>query len=158
MEKLYHDRGYATVFVDIPEQQVDEEIVRLRVTEGKLRRVSIGGARYFSERKILAALPAASAGTVPLLPELQKELGTVNAQSADRTVVPVLKAGPTPGTVDLALNVKDNLPLHGSLDVNNQYSPDTKPLRATASLSVQQPVPTIGQHLRAISGIAATAG
>ncbi len=135
LEKAYHDRGYATVFVDIPEQDVDEDIVRLRVTEGKLHRVSIGGARYFSERKILAALPAATAGTVPRIPDLQAQLAVLNAQTADRAVVPVLKAGPTPGTVDLAFNVQDKSPLHGSFDVNDQYSPDTKPLRATLSLS-----------------------
>jgi hemolysin activation/secretion protein len=135
LEKAYHDTGYQTVFVDIPEQDVGDAIVRLHVTEGKLHEVSIGGARYFSERKILAALPAAKAGTVPSIPELQQQLAAVNAQSADRSVVPVLKAGPTPGTVDLSIKVDDHLPLHGSIDFNNQYSPDTKPLRATVALS-----------------------
>jgi hemolysin activation/secretion protein len=135
LEKAYHDTGYQTVFVDIPEQDVGDAIVRLRVTEGKLHEVSIGGARYFSERKILAALPAAKAGTVPSIPELQQQLAAVNSQSADRSVVPVLKAGPTPGTVDLSIKVEDHLPLHGSIDFNNQYSPDTKPLRATVALS-----------------------
>jgi hemolysin activation/secretion protein len=135
LEKTYHDAGYQTVFVDIPEQDVGDAVVRLRVTEGKLHEVSIGGARYFSERKILAALPAAKAGTVPSIPELQQQLAAVNSQSADRAVVPVLKAGPTPGTVDLSIKVEDHLPLHGSIDFNNQYSPDTKPLRATVALS-----------------------
>src|SRR5208282_2539585 len=50
LEKAYHDRGYQTVFVDIPEQDVADAIVRLRVTEGKFRDVSISGARYYSER------------------------------------------------------------------------------------------------------------
>jgi hemolysin activation/secretion protein len=50
-------------------------------------------------------------------------------------VVPVLKAGSVPGTVDLALQVHDTLPLHGSLEFNNQASLDTRPLRAIASLS-----------------------
>ncbi len=135
LEKTYHDLGYATVFVDIPEQDVGESVVRLRVTEGRLRQVGISGARYFSERKILAALPAATAGTVPSVPALQQQLSTVNSLSADQSVIPILKAGPTPGTVDLALKVDDHLPLHGSLEVNNQYSPGTKPLRAIASLS-----------------------
>lgn len=135
LEKTYHDRGYQTVFVDIPEQDVGEAVVRLRVTEGKLRQVSISGARYFSERKILAALPAAAAGTVPAIPALQKQLAAVNAETPDRTVVPILKAGPTPGTVDLALKVDDHSPLHGSVDLNNQYSPDTRPLRATVALN-----------------------
>jgi hemolysin activation/secretion protein len=135
LEKAFHDHGYGTVFVDIPEQNVDDKIVRLKVTEGRLNEVHIAGARYFSERKILAAVPAATAGTVPNLPELQSQLTTVNVQTADRTVVPVLKAGPFPGTVDLALNVEDHLPFHGSLEFDNQNTPDTKPLRMTGSLS-----------------------
>lgn len=135
LEDAYHSAGYATVFVDIPPQEVADGIVRLRVTEGRVRVRTISGARYFSEGKILEQLPATRPGQVPKLPELQRELNAVNTQTPDRTVVPVLKAGPEPGTMDLALNVNDHLPLHASLDVNNDYTPDTSSLRATASLS-----------------------
>ncbi|MGO9993405.1 MAG: ShlB/FhaC/HecB family hemolysin secretion/activation protein [Steroidobacteraceae bacterium] len=135
LEKTYHDRGFSTVFVDIPEQDVSDKIVRLKVTEGRLNEVRISGARYFSERKILAAVPAATPGTVPNVPQLQQQLSAVNVTTADRSVVPVLKAGPVPGTVDLALNVDDHLPLHGSLEFDNQNTPGTKPLRSTVSLS-----------------------
>jgi hemolysin activation/secretion protein len=135
LEKTYHDRGFATVFVDIPEQDVSDEIVRLKATEGRLHEVHISGARYFSERKIMAALPSATAGTVPNIPLLQDQLSAVNITTADRTVVPILKAGPVPGTVDLALRVDDHLPVHGSVEFDNQYTPYTKPLRATVSLS-----------------------
>ena len=135
LEKTYHDRGFGTVFIDIPEQEVSDKVVRLKVTEGRLHEVHIAGARYFSERKILAAVPAATAGTVPNLPALQSQLAALGAQTADRTVVPILKAGPVPGTVDLALKVDDHLPFHGSIEVNNQNTPDTKPLRTTAALN-----------------------
>ena len=135
LEKTYHDRGFATVFVDIPEQDVSDKIVRLKVTEGRLNSVRIGGARYFSEQKILTALPAAAPGSVPNLPELQQQLSAVNITTADRAVIPVLKAGPVPGTVDLALNVNDHLPLHGSLEFDNQNTPGTETLRATVVLS-----------------------
>jgi len=135
LEKYYHERGYGTVFVDIPEQEVNEKIVRLKVTEGRLHEVHIAGARYFSERKIMAGIPAAAAGTVPNLPALQQQLATVNLQSGDRSVVPVLKAGALPGTVDLALKVDDHSPFHGSIEVNNQNTPNTKPLRSTLSMS-----------------------
>jgi hemolysin activation/secretion protein len=134
LEKYYHDRGFGTVFVDIPEQDVDDKIVRLKVTEGRLREVHIQGARYFSERKILAAVPAAAAGTVPNLPELQTQLSAVGVQTADRTVVPILKAGAEPGTVDLTLKVDDHLPVHGSLEFDNQNTPGTHELRATATV------------------------
>lgn len=135
LEKAYHDRGFSTVFIDIPEQDVADKIVRLKVTEGRLNEVRIAGARYFSERKILAAVPAAVAGTVPNVPVLQQQLSAVNVKTADRSVVPILKAGPFPGTVDLSLKVDDHLPLHGSVEVDNQNSPGTKPLRVTGSLS-----------------------
>lgn len=135
LETAYHDLGFATVFVDIPPQEVKDGIVRLRVTEGRLRVRTITGARYFSEGKLLEALPATEPGTVPNLPELQKQLNAINTQTPDRSVVPVLKAGPDPGTMDLALKVDDHLPLHGSVELNNQYTPDTESLRAIFSLS-----------------------
>jgi len=135
LEKLYHVRGFATVFVDIPEQDVSDKVVRLKVTEGRLHEVRIAGARYFSERKILAAVPQATEGNVPNLPALQSQLSAVNVKTADRSVVPILKAGPIPGTVDLSLTVDDHLPFHGSIEFDNQKTPDTTPLRSTVSLS-----------------------
>jgi hemolysin activation/secretion protein len=130
LEGVYHQRGYGTVFVDIPEQSVEDDgIVRLHVTEARLRKVTTSGARYFSGRQIRAAVPEATAGTVPHLVKLQEQIAAVNAEQRDRVVVPVLKAGTEPGTVDLALNVQDSLPFHGSLEVNNQYTADTDPLR-----------------------------
>jgi hemolysin activation/secretion protein len=135
LENHYHERGYGTVFVDIPEQDVAEGVVRLQVTEGKLAHTRIAGAKYFSGRQIRDALPEAKPDTVPHVPTLQTELSLLNAETSDRTVTPVLKAGTTPGTVDLALNVQDELPLHASLEMNNDYSSDTSKLRAIASLS-----------------------
>jgi hemolysin activation/secretion protein len=135
LENAYHALGYATVFVDIPPQEVSEAIVRLKVTEGHIHARTISGAKYFSEGKILEALPETTPGTVPRMPVLQQELTVLNQQTPDRSVVPVLKAGAEPGTMDLALNVDDHLPLHGSLELNNQYTQDTRPLRATVSLA-----------------------
>ncbi|HWY96615.1 MAG TPA: POTRA domain-containing protein [Steroidobacteraceae bacterium] len=135
LEKLYHDRGFGTVFIDIPPQDVSAGIVRLRVTEGRLHASKVDGAKYFSERDIAAAVPAAQVGTVPNLPELQQQLAAVNASSPDRSVVPILKAGPVPGTVDLELKVDDKLPLHGSVSLDDNYSAFTKPLRTTVALS-----------------------
>jgi hemolysin activation/secretion protein len=134
LENAYHKAGYGTVFVDIPPQTVDEGIVRLRVTEGRLHSANVSGARYFSERQIKAGVPEAATGTVPNLPVLQRQITQLNGQSADRTVVPVLKAGPLPGTVDLAMKVDDRLPFHGSLELNNQYSVDTEHERLLATL------------------------
>lgn len=135
LEQAYRDRGYGTVFVDIPEQDVAEGVVRLQVTEGTIARVRVTGAKYFSNRAIRSAVPAARPGSVPHLPSVQQQLTDLNAQTPDRNVVPVLKAGPHPGTVDLGLTVKDEVPVHASIEINNQYTSNTSELRAIAAAS-----------------------
>jgi hemolysin activation/secretion protein len=135
LEAAYHDLGYATVFVDIPPQEVRDGIVRLHVTEARVRVRTISGARYFSEGRILEQLPAAQPGSVPRLNDLQQQLDALNVQTPDRSVVPILKAGPMPGTTDLAFKVEDHLPLHGSIELDNQNTADSKPLRTTIGLS-----------------------
>jgi hemolysin activation/secretion protein len=136
LESEYHALGYGTVYVDIPEQSVGNDgVVRLKVTEAYLRSARITGTRYFSNRQIRSAIPESKAENIPNLPQLQSQINQVNAVTSDRQVVPVLKAGSVPGTVDLELKVKDVFPLHASLELNNQYTADTSPLRAMASLS-----------------------
>ena len=135
LEAAYRDHGYGTVFVDVPEQDVDSGIVRLRVVEGKLYRPRVVGTRFFSKRQILEKLPEVQPGKVPHLPTLQAQLTEVNSITGDRVVTPILKAGPEPGTVDLALRVDDHLPFHGSVELNNQYTVDTSTLRALGALS-----------------------
>lgn len=135
LERAYHGAGYGTVFVDIPEQEVNDGIVRLRVTEGRLDRVRVTGSRYFSNGRIRAALPGLAPGVVPNLPEVQAQIAAVNRVTGDRAITPVLKAGRTPGTVDVELKVSDEVPLHGGLEVNDRYTADTSRTRLTASLN-----------------------
>jgi hemolysin activation/secretion protein len=135
--EAYRKAGLGTVLVDIPEQTVDDGIVRLQVTEGRIEKVRIAGARYYSERKILASLPSIQAGSVPKLPTFQQELTELANEARDRQIVPVLKPGSTPGTVEVDLSVQDRLPLHASLQVDNRYTADTSPLRVTASVSYE---------------------
>lgn len=134
LEKQFHDSGYGTVFVDVPEQDVVGGVVRLKVTEGQIRTVRTTGARYFSGREIRSALPTATPGEIPHLPTLQQEISELNRETPDRTVVPALRAGPVPGALDLDLKVDDHLPLHASQELNNQYTADTSKLRSTTAL------------------------
>ncbi len=153
LEAVYKKAGYGAVFVDIPEQEVTQGVVRLRVTEGELERVRMRGAGYFSDRQIRAALPALQKGRTPLLTALETQLATLNSQTADRQVTPVLKAGSQPGTVDVDLDVKDHLPLHASVSYDNRHTADTTPNRLTATLAYTD----LWQHLDSISFLYQTA-
>lgn len=153
LEQAYKHAGYGAVFVDVPPQEVANGVVRLRVTEGQVESVHVHGARYFSERAIRAALPALNTGQTPLLTALQTQLSKLNSQTADRAVTPVLKAGSRPGTLDIDLDVKDNVPLHASIAYDSRHTSDTTPNRLTATLSYNN----LWQRLDSISFLYQTA-
>lgn len=134
LEDAYHGRGYGSVLVDIPEQDVDGGIVILKVTEAKIARTKVTGSRYFSLGRIRSKVPSLAPGTVPNLPLVQQELAELGKLSSDRVITPVLKPSRTPGRLDVELKVKDELPLHGSLDLNDRFSADTSRLRLNASI------------------------
>ena len=135
LEALYHSRGYGTVLVDIPEQDVVGGVIRLKITEATVGKVTVTGSRYFSLGKIKSAVPSLGVGQAPHLPTVQKELAALGNVSRDRTITPVLKPGKTPGKLEVELKVKDELPLHGSVEINDRYSADTTRTRISTSVN-----------------------
>lgn len=135
LERSYRDAGYPTVLVNIPEQDVVGGVVELDVVEGKVARVRVSGSRYFLPSEIKQEVGSLQQGQPLHVPSFQKDLNRVNSSSSDLRVTPVLKPGRAPGTVEVDLRVKDELPLHGSLELNNHSSMDTSETRAAASVS-----------------------
>ena len=134
LEKVYHDAGYQTVFVDIPEQDVQGGVVKLNVMEGKVGRLKVTGSRYFSLGRIRDQAPGLAEGSVPHMPTVQEQLTRLGEQSTDRNVTPVLRAGSTPGTLEAELKVKDELPLHGSVEMNSRNTVNTGFTRLVAQV------------------------
>ena len=134
LETFYRDSGYPTVVVNTPEQTVKQGVVRLEVIEGRISRVRVSGSRYFSLDQLRKEVPALTAGEVPHLPALQTQIAQVNSVTPDRRVTPVFRPGRTPGTVVVDLKVKDELPLHGDIEVNGRNSEDTTRTRTSTTL------------------------
>ncbi|WP_234406095.1 ShlB/FhaC/HecB family hemolysin secretion/activation protein [Methylobacillus glycogenes] len=133
LEKSFHDAGYLTVFVSTPEQEVNEKVVRLEVTEGKVEKLRVVGAKYYSLGAIKNRAGELAEGKVPYFPNVQRQLASLNGQP-DRQVAPVLRPGKTPGKVEVDLKVEDKLPLHASLELNNRYIANTTHTRLNGSL------------------------
>lgn len=133
LQAIYQERGYQSVYVDLPEQQVADGIVFLQVSETKVGRVRVVGAQHYSPLAIRDDVPALQEGAVPNFNQAQAELTNLN-KGASRQVVPLVKEGRLPGTMDVDLKVEDKSPWHASLGLNNDYSADTTRLRSTASL------------------------
>lgn len=134
LEKAYRDKGYQTVSVGIPVQDPRSGIIRLEVTEASIGRLRVNGARYHLPSRIRAEIPSLAEGSVPDFAKVKAEIIALN-RLPDRTVTPKLRPGTIPGTYDVDLEVEDKLPLHGSIELNNRYSPNTSKSRVNASLS-----------------------
>ena len=134
LEKAFRDKGFQTVSVQIPPQQVRRGVVVLQVVEGRVGKLRVHGSRYFLPSNLKKEAPSLAEGTVPDFNKVQDDIVAMN-RNPDCRVTPVLKAGAVPGTVDIDLNVKDTPPLHGSLELNNRYSINTTVLRLNGALS-----------------------
>ncbi|ALK09643.1 ShlB/FhaC/HecB family hemolysin secretion/activation protein [Blastochloris viridis] len=133
LEKAYHDRGFQTVGVAVPDQDPERRVIVLKVTEQRIGQVRVNGSRYFDLNHIRDNAPAVAEGKLPNFNEISKDIVRLN-QLPDRRVTPALRAGATPGTVDIDLNVEDKFPLHASVELNNRNSPNTKDLRLVSTI------------------------
>lgn len=129
----YQAKGFQSVYVDLPEQQVTEGIVFLQVNETRVGRVRVVGSEYTSPVDIRDQVPALKEGQVPDFNQAQVELTALN-RGPKRQVMPLVKQGVMPGTMDVDLKVDDESPWRASVGLNNDYSADTRKLRASASI------------------------
>ena len=132
LQKAYHDRGYVTIAVGLPQQKLTNATVKIQVTEGWLADIEVKGNRYFSSNNVMRALPSLHTNILINGPVLQAELNRANANQ-DRQIYPVIGPGPEPGTSQLTLNVKDQFPFHAKSEFNNQSTPGTPALRLNTS-------------------------
>ena len=92
------------------------------------------GAKYFLPSRIKAMARSMAEGKVINFNDVTRDVVALN-QTADRRVEPKLTPSGEPGVFDIDLNVKDTLPLHGRVEMNNRRSANTTDLRLNTSLS-----------------------
>ena len=134
LEDAYHKRGFQTVQVVIPQQSIDSGIIHLQVIENPVGRLRVVGSKYHLPSAIKALAPSLAEGKVPNINDVQKDIVALN-QQPDMKVTPHLASGEAPDTVDVDLQVEDHLPVHASVEINNQYTQGTTPLRVLSTIS-----------------------
>jgi hemolysin activation/secretion protein len=136
IQDAYAAKGLEAVVVEIPQQPRElfaQGIVSIRVSEAPVGEVRVLDAKHHSSRVARAHVPSLVEGQPVDLRALQADIAAAN-RFPDRTITPSFKPGKEPGTVDVELKVKDEFPLHASVELSNDHSPSTEPLRLTASL------------------------
>ncbi|TXI80637.1 MAG: ShlB/FhaC/HecB family hemolysin secretion/activation protein [Flavobacteriales bacterium] len=129
LEKHFADAGYGLVKIVLPEQDIEDGRVRLRVVESRIGRIFVDGNRHFSEANVLASVPGLSEGGRPNMREIDAQLRVANENAAKQTNV-VVRRGVREGEVDALLRVADENPLRfavladntGPRDQDNSYT------------------------------------
>lgn len=133
LQLAYRERGFATVSVGLPQQQLTNATVKVQVTEGILTSIQVVGNQHFSSNNVLRALPSLRTNELLNGKVFQRELDIAN-QNRDRQIYPTVGPGPEPGTSAVTLRVKDRLPIHGRVEINNHSTPASPDWRVNASL------------------------
>jgi hemolysin activation/secretion protein len=129
----YRKKGYITSRAYLPPQKIQNGVLEVRVVEGITGDINIKGNRYF-KTALLRNKIILKKGEPFQYETLKKGLSRINEQP-DRNAKAVLAPGQEPGATDVAIEVKDKLPIHAGLTYDDYASRflDRDRLKATIS-------------------------
>jgi hemolysin activation/secretion protein len=131
LEAAYARRGYGATQVVLPEQELKDGVVRLRVVEAKLSSIVLEGNRFFGYSNIRQSLPALQTGAPLDTGALAANLRLANENATKQTTV-VLKPGARDDELEAQVRVADQRPYRFSLSLDNTGTPDTGDYRVGA--------------------------
>jgi hemolysin activation/secretion protein len=93
LENAYRHKGYNSVSVYLPEQELKGGVITFRVVEAKISGVDIEGNRFFTKENIEQSFPSLVSGTFPRVHEISKNLRAVNENPAKKVSLQLLSGG-----------------------------------------------------------------
>jgi hemolysin activation/secretion protein len=127
LEQVYHQRGYNVVMVILPEQELNQGVVKLQVVETKLGTLRIEGNRHFNEANIRRSLPMLREGSTPNIGKASSSLKLANENPAKKTALQLQSGDNNDNgdTVDATLKVSDERPWQITASIDNTGTPST---------------------------------
>jgi hemolysin activation/secretion protein len=124
LENAYRAKGYGTVNVHVPEQEITGGVVRLNVTEAVLGKVVISGNQHFDEANIRASLPNLKEGTAPNLRQISENVQLINENPA-KTVEVTLATSEQDDKVDAKVALTEQDPTRFYVTLDNTGTEET---------------------------------
>ena len=124
LESAYRNAGYSTVQVVLPEQELEQGKVRLRVIEGRITAITIQGNEHFSNENIRASLRGLKEGAIPDLEVLGAGLRVANENASKQTQL-VMRAGEQDDAIEALVTVKDESPIKTFANYDNTGTRET---------------------------------
>lgn len=124
LQHSYQELGYGTVQVTLPEQELENGVVVLRVIEPRLGKVVVEGNKFFDEANIRRSVPGLKEGSTPNVVEIGRNSRLANENASKRTAV-LLRAGENESEVDATIRVQDEKFWRANVSLENTGSPST---------------------------------
>lgn len=122
VSRHYIDAGYVSSGAVLPDQELTDGVVLLRVVEGRLASVQVDGARWFRPSYFESRLQGA-AGTPVRVQDLERRLEVFQQDDRLRRVSARLEPSEQRGESVLRLDVEEAFPLRLGLEWSNDVPP-----------------------------------
>ncbi|MCF6290531.1 MAG: BamA/TamA family outer membrane protein [Desulfobacterales bacterium] len=129
LRQAYHKRGFKTVAVILPEQELSGGTVRITVIEPAIRTITVVGNLFFDSDNIRRSLPALRKDEPPNLDAISASLQVANTNPAKKVSL-TLRGGSAADELDATLKVIDDKPRQVSFSLDDTGTSDTGELRA----------------------------
>lgn len=124
LEAVYHKRGFNVVQVELPEQELNQGVVKLKVVQTKIGKVKVDGQQFFTADNIRHSLPGLVEGQTPNIKKVSASLRMAN-ENPSKKVTLQLESSDQDGEVDALLKVADEKVWKLGANLDNTGSPST---------------------------------
>ncbi|MDM8517082.1 ShlB/FhaC/HecB family hemolysin secretion/activation protein [Desulfobacterales bacterium HSG16] len=134
--RYYIDRGYINSGAVIPDQELRNGVIILKITEGRLTKTKVTGNSWLKDSFVLKRLkPATNTTNEPLnILKLQQRLKLIKQDHRIDNINAELSPGLEPGQAELQVEVDEARPWYLELTFNNHNSPSIGPYRGEVGL------------------------
>ena len=119
INNLYAEKGYVTARAFLPEQEIDNETVKIVLVEGKVGEVKVSDMKWTRPSYVEKRLNLKK-GEIFNISNLEQDLLTFNRYNENVQLKGSLEAGKENETTDIKVDANEKLPFHLSILADNQ--------------------------------------
>jgi len=124
LEEYYHTHGYPTVMVTLPEHEMENGVVRLKVTENRIGKITVEGNTHFDEANILRSVPVLRKDETPEIDAISRSIKLANENPAKKLYLQLSK-GEKENEVDADVKITDERPWKIGITGDNTGTEET---------------------------------
>lgn len=129
LQMAYQKRGYNAVQVILPEQALEEGVIRITIIQQKIVSITTRGNHHFDDANILNSIPALKMGEPPNAHQVARSLRVANENPSKNAVVHFKTDEQDSSGIDATVRVIDEKPEKFLLTLDNSGNDQTKDLR-----------------------------